>query len=71
VQTIPGGRFAVTTHPGSYETLGETYTRFCGEWLPQSGLELLAAPALEFYRNSPQETPPEELLTDIYMPLAR
>jgi AraC family transcriptional regulator len=70
VQTIPGGRFAVTTHRGSYETLGETYTRFCGEWLPLSGLELLAAPALEFYRNSPQDTPPQELLTDIYMPLA-
>jgi AraC family transcriptional regulator len=70
VQTIQGGKYAVTTHCGSYETLGGTYTRFCGEWLPLSGLELLTGPALEFYRNSPQDTPPEKLLTDIYMPLA-
>ncbi len=70
VRTIQGGKYAVTTHCGSYETLGETYTRFCGEWLPMSGRELLPAPALEFYRNSPQDTPPEKLLTDIYMPLA-
>jgi AraC family transcriptional regulator len=70
MQTLPGGKYAVTAHCGPYETLGETYTRFCGEWLPLSGHELLAGPALEFYRNSPQDTPPEKLLTDIYMPLA-
>jgi len=70
VRAIHGAKYAVTTHCGSYETLGETYTRFCGEWLPLSGLELLPSPALEFYRNSPQDTPPEKLLTDIYMPLA-
>ena len=70
MQTLPGGKYAVTAHCGPYETLGETYTRFCGEWLPLSGRELLAGPALEFYRNSPQDTPPEKLLTDIYMPLA-
>jgi AraC family transcriptional regulator len=69
-RTIQGGKYAVTTHCGPYETLGETYTRFCGEWLPLSGLEFLPSPALEFYRNSPQDTPPEQLLTDIYMPLA-
>ena len=33
VQSIQGGNFAVTTHCGLYNTLGETYTRFCGEWL--------------------------------------
>jgi AraC family transcriptional regulator len=69
VQTLSGGKYAVVTHCGPYETLGETYTRFCGEWLPVSGRELLAGPALEFYRNSPQDTPPGKLLTDIYMPL--
>jgi DNA gyrase inhibitor GyrI len=70
VQTIQGGKYAVTTHCGPHEAFGETYARFCGEWLPLSGLELLAAPALEFYRNSPHDTPPDQLLTDIYMPLA-
>ena len=69
-QTIRSGRYAVTTHRGPYEALGDTYARLCGEWLPLSGRELQAAPALEFYRNSLEDTPPEQLLTDICMPLA-
>jgi AraC family transcriptional regulator len=50
--------------------LCDTYARLCGEWFPLSGRQLQAAPALEFYRNSPEDTSPEALLTDIYMPLA-
>ena len=68
-QTIKSGSYAVATHRGPYETLADTYTRLCGEWLPSTGLELLSAPALEFYRNSPEDTPPGDLLTDICMPL--
>jgi AraC family transcriptional regulator len=70
VQEIAGGEYAVTTHEGPYEKLGETYARLCGEWLSQSGRELRSAPGFEVYRNSPQQTPPEQLLTDIHMPLA-
>jgi AraC family transcriptional regulator len=69
IQEIPAGGYAVATHRGPYERLGDTYARVCGEWLPQSGRELRAAPALEFYRNMPQTTPPEDLITDIYLPL--
>jgi AraC family transcriptional regulator len=70
VQEIPGGDYGVASHLGPYEKLGDTYARMCGEWLPESGYELSAAPALEFYRNSPMDTPPEKLLTEIYLPLA-
>lgn len=63
------GKYAVATHQGSYEALGETYGRLCGQWLPGSGWELRSAPAFEMYRNSPRDTKPEELLTDIYLPL--
>lgn len=70
IQQIGPGEYAVAKHRGPYETLSETYARMCGEWLPESGCELSSAPALEFYRNSPMDTAPEELLTDIYLPLA-
>jgi AraC family transcriptional regulator len=70
VRVIRGGRYAIATHRGPYETLGDTYTRLCGEWLPASGLELLPAPALEFYRNSPEDTPRRDLITDVCMQLA-
>jgi len=70
IQQIGPGEYAVAKHRGPYEALSETYARMCGEWLPESGCELSSAPALEFYRNSPMDAAPEELLTDIYLPLA-
>lgn len=70
IQEIAGGDYAVTTHHGPYENLAATYAQLCGEWLPNSGRELRSAPSLEFYRNSPQDTKPEDLVTDIYVPLA-
>ena len=56
-------------HEGPYQKLGETYRGVCGQWLPTSGEEARSAPALEYYRNSPMDTPPEKLLTDVCMPL--
>ena len=71
VQVIPGGDYAVTTHFGPYQKLGETYTKLLGQWLPRSGRELRPAPCFEVYLNDPQSTEPEDLLTDIYAPLLR
>ena len=69
VQVILGGEYAVTTHFGPYQKLGDTYTRLLGQWLPRSGRELRSAPCFEVYLNDPQSTEPEDLLTDIYAPL--
>lgn len=69
VQVIAGGDYAVTTHRGPYEKLADTYAALCGQWLPTSGRELRSAPGYEIYRNNPQDTAPENLVTDIYMPL--
>lgn len=69
VQTIPGGPCAVTTHFGPYHTMGETYAKLLGQWLPRSGHELRSAPCIEIYLNDPGSTEPEDLLTDICVPL--
>ena len=69
VQTIDEGRFAVARHRGPYDTLGLTYARLCGEWAPRAGHELRSAPSLESYLNYPGTTAPENLLTDIYVPV--
>lgn len=69
VQEIPGGEYAVMTHRGPYSNLIHAYRFFYGEWLPNSGRELVSMPGFEIYRNAPETTPPEELLTDIYIPL--
>jgi len=69
VQIIGGGEYATTTHFGAYNRLGITYGRLFGEWLPRSGREPRTAPCFEVYLNSPDDTDPEDLLTDIYVPL--
>jgi predicted transcriptional regulator YdeE len=45
------------------------YMWLFGTWLPQSGREAADAPVFEDYLNSPSQTPPSELLTDVYLPL--
>ena len=69
VQVIPGGDYAVLTHIGPYEKLGESYAKLLGQWLPRSGRRLRATPCLEIYFNSPENTEPEDLVTDIHAPL--
>ena len=69
VQTIGGGEYAVTTHFGPYNKLGQTYTKLFSQWLLQSDRELRSEPCMEFYLNDPESMEPEELLTDICLPL--
>jgi len=69
VQVIPGGDYAMLTHFGPYEKLGESYAKLLGQWLPRSGRRLRATPCLEIYLNSPENTEPEDLVTDIHAPL--
>lgn len=70
VAMIPGGEYATVRHIGPYSELGGVYLRLCSEWFPRSGRDPGFSPALEFYRNHPDRVPPEELITDIFMPLA-
>jgi len=69
VTEIPGGAYATFTHRGPYETLGKTYQRFFGGWLPKSGREVGDSEAFEEYLNSPMNTRPEDLETRIHVPL--
>ena len=69
VQQIDGGEFAATTHFGPYNELGKTYVELLGRWLPGSGREAASRPCLEFYLNDPEGTDPEDLVTDIFVPL--
>src|SRR5215813_224250 len=69
VQVIPQGDYAVTTHFGPYAKLGESYTKLLGAWLPHSGRRLRSTPCFEIYFNAPENTEPEDLITDIHAPL--
>ncbi len=66
---IAGGKHAVLRYKGPYADMRVAYQWLYGEWLPQSGQEAGDAPVFEEYLNNPRDTPPTELLTDIYLPL--
>lgn len=61
--------YAVLRHKGPYSDMRPAYRWMFGTWLPQSGREAADAPVLEEYLNNPRDTPPAELLTDLYLPL--
>jgi AraC family transcriptional regulator len=67
---LGGGEYAVLRYKGPYDKLMPQYDLLYKEWLPKSGRKLGDGPSLEEYLNDPSTTPPAELLTDIYIPLA-
>lgn len=69
VTQLRGGQYAVLRHKGPYSDMQAAYQWLYGTWLVQSGREAADAPAFEEYLNSPKETAPADLLTEICLPL--
>ena len=67
---LPAGRYARATHLGPYTKLGDAWSRLMGEWLPRSGNRVGDGSSYEVYRNTPMNAAPDELRTDLYLPLA-
>jgi AraC family transcriptional regulator len=68
-KTIAGGKYAVFLHAGAYEGFQQTYDQIFKAWLPGSGEKLREEPCFEVYLNSPDQTKPEDLRTEIWLPL--
>ena len=68
-KTIAGGRYVVFLHEGAYESLQAAYDGAFRSWLPASGERLREEPSFEVYLNSPDQVKPEELRTEIWLPL--
>lgn len=68
-QVLPGGDYVRILHKGPYDKLGETW-QWIGETVfPNLGRECRPQPPFERYVNSPADTAPDDLLTEIYIPL--
>lgn len=70
IQELPAAEYAMAIHKGPYSEVSDTYARLAGQWLPASGRELATAPGIEIYRNSPFTVEPQELITEVHLPLA-
>lgn len=67
---IPGGSYATTRYVGPYEDLGPVWTDFTASIENKLKYTISEDPAFEVYVNDPSDTPPQELITDLYMPIA-
>lgn len=67
-KVIPGGRCARVRHVGSRHDVAPARWLY-SEWLPASGEELRDFPIFFHYVNVGPQIPPEEMITDVYLPL--
>lgn len=66
---LTAGRHAVLTYTGPYAGLPTAYDQLYSAWLPASGEEPADTPSFEIYLNSPMDTAPEKLVTELCLPL--
>lgn len=66
---IPSGRFAKLEYKGPYADMRNAYRWLYGVWLPSSGFEISDRPGFEIYLNSPVDTKPKDLRSNIYLPV--
>ncbi len=64
---IPGGRFVSTLHVGPHEELPAVYGRIALAYLDGTRGVLAPDPAIEWYLDDPQVTPPQHCRTEIWL----
>ena len=68
---LPKSYCAMLTFRGPHALLESSYTWFCHEWLPGSGLQVADRPPFELYISNPRTTAPKDLITKVCVPLVR
>ena len=68
-RTVPSFEAMKVTHTGKYQHLGNAFFAAYQNARAAKRKVKRKRPALEIYRNSPDETPPEQLITELYLPL--
>jgi effector-binding domain-containing protein len=64
---LPGGKVATCLHVGPYSEVEPAYAAL-SEWIEANGYQPTGV-AYEMYLNDPNQTPPQELQTQIVFPL--
>lgn len=66
---LAAGRYAIFLYKGPYEHLQAVYDTIYGKYIPEMECSLRDESSAERYLNNPADTAPEELLTEIYIPV--
>ncbi|MDD1700352.1 MAG: GyrI-like domain-containing protein [Methanoregula sp.] len=67
VYKLPGGKMVHTVHKGPYESCEPTYLKLFA-WIKEKGLKI-SGPIREVYPNDPRQVKPEEIITEIFVPV--
>lgn len=68
VREIGGMDYCSFLHCGPYDGLADAYSRVQGDWM-EHPRPLAQGPSIEVYINDPRQTPPDQLVTEICLPL--
>ena len=66
-KVLKEGNYAVFTYKGSYDNLGVAYTQIFMNWSKEH--EMREANIIDKYLNCPTQVAPEDLLTEIWVPI--
>ncbi len=76
---VPDGHYRIKKHThqkyakfmyrGAHQDVVAFYEQIYALWMLDVGLEMQDLPTLEFYPSYDERTPPEELITEIYIPV--
>ncbi|MFH1197092.1 MAG: AraC family transcriptional regulator [bacterium] len=68
-QKVEGGKFASFRYQGPYERLWDVYNYIYKHWLMTTDFKLRDKPIIEKYLTLSEKTKPEDLITEIYLPI--
>lgn len=69
VKEIEGGTYAAFLYTGPYDQLNAVYDTIYGKYIYEMNHQLASRPGFEVYLNDPESTKPEDLMTEIYVPI--
>jgi AraC family transcriptional regulator len=70
VKMVEGGKYVAFLYKGPYDNLGSVYDTIYGKLIFEMDHQLASRPGFEIYLNDPESTKPEDLMTEIYIPVA-
>ena len=70
-KTIVGGKYLCFLYKGDYQNLGLVYNHIFKDWIIKRNYDLREDPIFEQYINNMETTSPEDLLTEIFIPIKK
>lgn len=64
--TLHAGRYACFTHKGPHSTMWQTISQVYAHWVLPNQIRLKDQHIVQYYLNNPADTPPQELITELY-----